>query len=99
MKRCRWLHALLLLLTFGTTTLVGAAHYASFQADFETPRLAITVSISAVPYAIAGIPYGEAGPENQAFLRVDPQSQSAFVKALLAGNAKSWDQGYAETTH
>jgi len=30
-----WLHAALLLLTFGTTTLVGAGHYAAYLMDFK----------------------------------------------------------------
>ncbi len=34
-----WLHALLLLLTFGTTTLVGAGHYASYLMDFRDAPL------------------------------------------------------------
>jgi len=31
----RWLHALLLLLTIGTTTIAGALHYASFVSEFS----------------------------------------------------------------
>jgi membrane-associated protease RseP (regulator of RpoE activity) len=37
----RWLHLLLFLLTFATTTLVGAQLYAAFQADFQAPTLAL----------------------------------------------------------
>jgi membrane-associated protease RseP (regulator of RpoE activity) len=35
-----WLHALLLLLTIGTTTTAGALHYASFISEFETRPIA-----------------------------------------------------------
>jgi membrane-associated protease RseP (regulator of RpoE activity) len=38
-----WLHALLLLLTFGTTTWVGISHYAGFMADFGAHRAAATL--------------------------------------------------------
>jgi membrane-associated protease RseP (regulator of RpoE activity) len=37
----RWLHILLFLLTIGSTTLVGAGHYAAFLADFEARELPI----------------------------------------------------------
>jgi membrane-associated protease RseP (regulator of RpoE activity) len=33
-----WLHVLLFTLTLGTTTLIGAAHYASYLADFTSPQ-------------------------------------------------------------
>jgi membrane-associated protease RseP (regulator of RpoE activity) len=39
----RWLHALLLLLTIGTTTLVGANHYAAFLSDFEARDLPMSL--------------------------------------------------------
>jgi membrane-associated protease RseP (regulator of RpoE activity) len=35
----RWVHALLFLLTIGTTTLVGAAHYESFASNFGATRV------------------------------------------------------------
>ena len=37
----RWLHALLLLLTIGTTTIAGAAHYASFASEFSARPVVI----------------------------------------------------------
>ena len=43
----RWLHALLFVLTLGSTTLVGALHYEAFQADFLTPHVGWTLAFVA----------------------------------------------------
>ncbi len=48
-----WLHVLLLLLTLGSTTLVGYAHYLSFASDFGTNR----VDSSAIALALSGLWY------------------------------------------
>jgi membrane-associated protease RseP (regulator of RpoE activity) len=45
----RWRHALLLLLTIGTTTLVGADHYYSFMTDLGTTRPPVDLSELLLP--------------------------------------------------
>lgn len=40
-----WLHAVLLLLTIGSTTLVGALHYASFLEEFSSRRVPFNLTL------------------------------------------------------
>ena len=49
-----WLHLLLLLLTLASTTLVGAAHYASFMSDFGTRPVIQTSRLiwNGLPYSL-----------------------------------------------
>jgi membrane-associated protease RseP (regulator of RpoE activity) len=51
-----WLHIVLLLLTFITTTLVGAEHYAAFQSDFSAP-VAPVAPVALAPLIIRGLWY------------------------------------------
>jgi membrane-associated protease RseP (regulator of RpoE activity) len=41
-----WRHVVLLIITFGTTTIAGALHYASFITDFETVSAPTEVSLA-----------------------------------------------------